>query len=138
MIIKKHYYDVPKCPKCNSLKTGIIMFGNPDDKRTIIKELKNANYVYLYEDYQKDDPNCFCVNCGFTWKARVKTIWLTPEQIAQKAIEKGINRKLVKNTSAFLSKRKEESEKYYKEQKKSAILIKKMKEKGIDIIKSFL
>ena len=86
-LFRKPYYFVPPCPVCGSRSTGRIQAHTLDETYVEVESLKNGEIVRFREGTVFDPkraaslPDAFCVLCGHEWRAGVKAVWMTAEQI---------------------------------------------------------
>lgn len=92
--IKLPYRYVPPCPCCGDNMTGFyIRSVSPKQDFSIQREsIKNAEITKLAAEIPKN--NCFCLNCGFEWSAKIKTLWITQQEMN--------GERIARNTEAIL------------------------------------
>lgn len=90
MSLKRFYYDVPACPRCQSQKTGRYVRepGRTDDALYMMKEsLKNGELIRFAENIP--EKNAFCSDCGYEWACAVPLRLVTAGEQRRKRMERG-------------------------------------------------
>lgn len=87
-ILPRAYYNVPKCPACNSRMTGRYIKSSGEDEQIIEDALKNGELVKPVKVAIPQD-NCFCIDCGFEWSQEIPVSFVTSKKIAIEGIERG-------------------------------------------------
>ena len=79
--VKLPYRYVPPCPCCGDSTTGFYIksVSPKQDFMTQRESIKNAEITKLAAEIPEN--NCFCLNCGFEWHSRVKTVWITQTEM---------------------------------------------------------
>ncbi len=79
--VKLPYRYVPPCPCCGDSTTGFYIksVSPKQDFATQRESIKNAEITKLAAEIPEN--NCFCLNCGFEWHSRVKTLWITQTEM---------------------------------------------------------
>ena len=82
-LIKKPYYYVPPCPRCESRMTGrFVQAHKAADTEWVINEsLKNGELVEAVPEVGKF--NCFCAKCGYKWDDIVSLKFMSLEEIKE-------------------------------------------------------
>lgn len=94
------YYNVPKCPSCDSYCTGRFVKFHRDTVNdwVVIEALQNGEIVVPIID--PPDDNCVCLDCGFTWEQEIKL-----EIVSLESVDKQKN---LRGTNAFLQEKYEQ------------------------------
>lgn len=101
---------VPKCPKCNSNRTGYFIYGEYQNETILFKHLLKGEYVYQ-KTFLNDANNCFCLDCGTEWEGILKVKILSQKNIEIEKSKKGITDKYIKETKKIFEKIKEQNAK---------------------------
>lgn len=91
-IIKKPYYYVPPCPRCQSKATGRYMKMSKwkNDNDWMVNEcLKKGELVVLMPEIPED--NAFCLSCRFNWPQPIQMTWETNRFIKQQKEDRQTN-----------------------------------------------
>ncbi len=87
-MLPRAYYNVPRCPACNSRMTGRYIKSSGEDEQIIEDALKNGELVKPVKVAIPTD-NCFCIDCGFEWSQEIPVSFVTSKQIAKEGNERG-------------------------------------------------
>lgn len=62
---------ISECPRCHSIRTGIIQFDIEPIDKAVCHQAKMGCYIRQYSprEYNKYriTPNCFCSECNYEW-----------------------------------------------------------------------
>ena len=87
-MLPRAYYNVPKCPACNSRMTGRYIKSSDEDEQIIEDALRNGELVKPIK-IAIPENNCFCIDCGFEWAQEIPVSFVTSNQIAIEGAERG-------------------------------------------------
>lgn len=93
--IKIPYHNVPPCPQCGSFVTGeFIKTKWNDDKAWLVDDSLRRGEI-VNPVVEMSENNCFCVECGHTWKGSIKVESYSLAQIEEE--------KKKRHTAVFLA-----------------------------------
>ena len=109
-IIKTPYYDVPRCPDCQSRITGRYLkaHSNNDNDYMITSSLKHGEIVKLFPE--NPVKNCFCLNCGNEWAEDIRVTMKSLSEIEKEKQARHTGELL----SEYMSGKEDEGEKPFK------------------------
>lgn len=86
----KPYYYVPPCPNCDSNFTGRFVRNHRNTERDwIINEaLRHGELVKPMNDMPVYS-NAFCLNCGNIWRANIKFILISADEMRKEKLKRG-------------------------------------------------
>ena len=108
------YLYVNQCPKCNSSRTGMLIYGNVIQPQVINRFLKHGQ---LIEYTNSNIHNCFCADCNARWKDKIHLELLTEQEFQEELIYRGI-KEAKKNAESLFKKSLHINTKNAKEKKK--------------------
>lgn len=90
-IIKKPYYYISPCPKCQSKMTGryIQEHMEYDTQWAIDESLKNGEIVSAVPEIPY--KNAFCLNCNYEWEEEARLKLLSLKEINEERIARCTN-----------------------------------------------
>ena len=110
------YHYVPKCPRCNSYKTGSFIYVNTnyDYHRIVAKYMMKGELVRIRNStFDSKGPNLYCEECGAEWYGNIITKKINLEEFQEESERRGIT---PENISENLSKKSVSKNNYKKEQ----------------------
>lgn len=124
----RFYCYVPSCRKCGSFRTGHFVIGNIIDKSLSKKSLSKGEYIAPVPSLSKEEPNCYCMDCGITWYQELKLSLYSRAQIEEQKRLRGIkyDKNISKNIdNYFLNHKSIKNNKNNTKKKKTAEIFKK-------------
>lgn len=90
---------VPKCPNCNSSRTGYyIKYFGKNKNKLIADKLKVGEIVYPINSTILPPNNLYCEECGTEWCGSIKTLKITKDELDEIMEEKDITENLIFET----------------------------------------
>lgn len=81
------YHFVDSCPKCESARTGRLVYGSVVQDWLVRKFLRRGE---LIDFTTTTEYNCFCADCGAKWYGDIPLILLNGEEFAEEKELRGI------------------------------------------------
>ncbi len=87
-----HFYVyVPPCRRCGSYRTGYFTVQKVQNSKADKRSIKRGEYTIPVPFLLRDEPNCFCMDCGISWYEKLKVSLYSSSKIAEQKVLRGIN-----------------------------------------------